>query len=336
MSYPLSVQTAYQDLLEAHRLRAISDIPGAPILKDQGIHGKYWYARQRIGDRVVDRYIGKDSEDLRQRIEAVRNQGEARREFEQRCATIVAQLRAAGLPTLDRNTGKVVSAMARVGAFRLGGTLVGTHAFRLYAAELGVGLPQGAAVTQDVDIAAFENLKLAIDDHTDPTLAETFRDLRLMPAPGMDPKNRSTRWVMQDGGTIVDFLAPKMQEKSETVLLEPLGVHAQALPFLNFLIADPIAAVGLYRSGILVQIPKPERYAIHKLIVAQRRSAGFEAKARKDLAQAGHLIRILADDRPYELEAAYRKAISTGPKWREAIDRSFRQRPELGEILNAL
>jgi len=115
---------------------------------------------------------------------------------------------------------------------------------------------------------------------------------------------------------MVDFLAPKMREESDILMLEPLGVYAQALSFLNFLIAEPIPAVGLYRSGVLVQIPRPERYAIHKLIVAQRRAASSQAKAKKDLAQAEALIRILADDRPYTLAEAYETAISTGPKWK--------------------
>ena len=41
-----------------------------------------------------------------------------------------------------------------------------------------------------------------------------------------------------------------------------LGVSAQALHHLNYLIAEPIQAAVLYRSGVLVQIPRPERYAI--------------------------------------------------------------------------
>ncbi|WP_241560124.1 GSU2403 family nucleotidyltransferase fold protein [Solirhodobacter olei] len=31
---------------------------------------------------------------------------------------------------------------------------------------------------------------------------------------------------------------------------------------------------ALYRSGVLVQIPQPERFAIHKLIVADRGFGG--------------------------------------------------------------
>ena len=132
---------------------------------------------------------------------------------------------------------------------------------------------------------------------------------------------------------MVDFLAPKTRDADNILKLRPLGVYAQALPFLNFLIAEPIPAVGLYRSGVLIQIPRPERYAIHKLIVAQRRSIGSEAKARKDLAQAELLVRVLAEDRPFALEEAFERAMSAGPKWRESIEKSLKQKPILAKLI---
>jgi hypothetical protein len=333
MRFPLAVHTSYQDLLEAHRARNIDSITGTPFLKKLP-QGNYWYARQKIGDKIVDRYIGPDSDDLCRRIAQMRETIEDDKAFEQHCSLLVAQLRATGLPTVDRQTGSVLNAMARVGVFRLGGTLVGTHAFRLYSAELGFAFSGALAVTQDVDIAAFENLKLAIHDQVDPSLAETFKALSLAPAPGLDPKGRPTRWVMRGGGTMVDFLAPRMQSKNEIVRLEPLKVYAQTLPFLNFLIADPIPAVALYRSGVLVQIPKPERYAVHKLIVAQRRTGPGLGKIPKDLAQSEALIRVLVEDRPQELAIAHKTALDNGPKWRDAIQRSIKQRPEIGKLLD--
>ena len=332
MRFPLSAHTIYQDLLDMHRLRSIAEIGGTPFLKELP-HGKYWYARQRIGAHPVDRYIGPDSPALRGRLQSAAQHREARKDFDRRAATFVAQLRSAGLPVMNRTTGKVLNAMARVGVFRLGGTLVGTHAFRLYAAELGASFSGAMAATEDVDVAAFENLKLVIEDKVDPSIAATFKALHLEPAPGLDPKHRPTRWLMEGGGTTVDFLVPRMREGKDIVYLDPLGVYAQGLPFLNFLIAEPIPAVALYRSGILVQIPRPERYAIHKLIVAQRRSGLTRTKAMKDLAQAHALIAVLAEDRPGELAEAYRIARRSGPKWREAIARSLKQRPEIKELL---
>lgn len=332
-SFPLSVHTTYHDLLQAHSVRAISDIPGKPFLRDMGKKGQYWYARQRIGDRTLQKYVGPDTEAVRARIEAAAAVNEEARAFDRRCASMVAQLRAAGVPTLDRDTGKVLNAMAKSGVFRLGGTLVGTHAFRLYSAELGARFDNALAVTGDLDIAAFENLKLVIEDEVDPALPDTFKDLDLRPAPNLDHKNRPTKWVMGgDGGTEVEFLVPRMLEDSDILKLEPLGVFAQALPFLNFLIADPIPAVALYRSGVLVQVPRPERYAVHKLIVAARRHRSSAMKARKDLAQAEILFEVLSEDRPAELGAAIATAMEQGPKWREAIEQSLAKAPRAREI----
>ena len=223
--------------------------------------------------------------------------------------------------------------MTKSGVFRLGGTLVCTHAFRVYSAELGVRFDNALAVTGDVDIAAFENLKLVIEDEVDPALPETFKDLSLRPTPNMDRKNRPTKWVMGgDGGTEVEFLVPRMLEESEILKLEPLGVYAQALPFLNFLIADPIPAVALYRSGVLVQIPRPERYAVHKLIVAHRRHASSALKAKKYVAQVEILFEVLSEDRPGELAEALTEALERGPAWREAIRASQAKSARVKEI----
>ena len=334
-SLHLSVQTIYQDLVAAHRDRAVNAISGTPFLKET-VHGGYWYARQRIGDRVVDRYIGPDTPDIRAIIETGTLPRAVSAEFDRQSSERINQLRAAGLPSPDRDTGKVLGAIAKAGTFRLGGTLVGTHAFRLYAAELGVVFSDVAASTQDIDIASFENLKLVIEDTTEPSLADTMAALHLQPVPTLDRKNRTTRWSIPGGNVAVDFLVPRMTDAQDVVFLKPLGVHAQGLPFLNFLIADPIPAVVLYRSGILVQIPQPERFAVHKLIVSQRRSGLDRSKARKDLLQAETLFSVMAEDRPYLLADALEKARQSGPAWRQAIDRALAMSPVLTGFAAAL
>ena len=63
--------------------------------------------------------------------------------------------------------------------------------------------------------------------------------------------------------------------------------------------------------------PAPERFAVHKLIVARRRDD--QAKARKDLAQAAQLLDVLARQRPFELAAAWHEAWNRGPGWRESL-----------------
>ena len=67
MRLPLSIHTTYQDLLESHRTHAVAGQAGTPFFKEIS-GGKYWYTRQRLGEQIVDRYIGPDSDDLRRRI----------------------------------------------------------------------------------------------------------------------------------------------------------------------------------------------------------------------------------------------------------------------------
>ena len=118
--------------------------------------------------------------------------------------------------------------------------------------------------------------------------------------------------------------------------LPALGVQAQALHYLNYLIADPIPAAVAYRGGVLVQVPRPERFAIHKLIVADRRRAEDRMKSAKDRAQAAYLIEVLAEDRPDDLAEALEDARARGPRWRERSDASLSRMPDTAALLDAL
>lgn len=160
-------------------------------------------------------------------------------------------------------------------------------------------------------------------------------DLGLGPVGSLNPK-KPTRWRMANSDFVVDFLTPSFDDKEGPQRLEALGVWAQGLHFLNFLIRDPIPAVALYREGVLVQAPAPERYAVHKLIIASRRRGPGRAKAEKDIEQARALISALADARPADLAAAYREALDQGKAWREAIDASLKRASDVRNMLRGL
>ena len=327
--------SAYTDLVRLLRDDAISGAEGTPTLKQRGDKA-YWYAARRVGSGMRFSYIGEDSDDTRARIERLEELQATAKERQAERSRLVRLLRAEGLTPTDRATGSILSAMADAGTFRLGGTMVGTNAFRLYEGELGIRLPLGGmANTGDIDIAQFEKLSIALEDQVDPGLAETFSALKFAPLPGLGP-GRTWRWEQGGSGQLVEFLTPAFGE--ETIRdLPALGVNAQALNYLNFLIAEPIHAAAIYRSGILVQVPRPERFAIHKLIVADRRRDGAGSlKSSKDREQAAFLIEALAEDRPDDLRQAYAAAIDVGPRWREHIAGSLKRMPETLQILNAL
>jgi len=327
---------AWADLLRMLKDFQVSELRGSPKLKTVG-NKKYWYDQFRIGTEVVDRYIGEDSEALRSRIERIGHLAQERKANERERSRLMRVLRAEGYLMADAQTGQVISAMERVGVFRLGGTLVGTHAFRLYEGELGIRIGFGtSAMTDDIDIASFERLSIALGDTVEDSLSEVFAHLKFAPVPSSD-KRKVWRWKQTDRGTLVEFLTPSFEESEGIRDLPALGVSAQGLHHLNFLIAEPIQAPLLYRSGVLVQIPRPERFAIHKLIVADRRKTDQgRLKARKDRAQAAMLIEILSDERPEDLAEAYEAALAQGPAWRRRISETLKLMPQTQKRLDGL
>ena len=133
---------------------------------------------------------------------------------------------------------------------------------------------------------------------------------------------------------MIEFLTPSFDAEEGIRDLPALGVKARALHHLNYLISDPIHAVALYRDGILVQIPRPEKFAIHKLIVADRRRDGPGSfKADKDRQQAAFIIETMTEDCPSDLWDAYTDAMTRGPRWRERIERTLERLPGTREML---
>ena len=323
---------AYFDLLASLKDEAVSALRGTPTKVQRGDKA-YWYDSYRVGTDVRKAYIGEDSPELRDRLAArERLQADADLRAEGR-TRLIRILRAEGFLRLDAGTGSLLSAMARAGVFRLGGTIVGTHAFRLYEGELGVryGFSQSAQ-TRDMDIASFERLSLALEDTVSPPLAEVFQDFAFDPVPSLEPQS-VWRWKQTTRELMVEFLTPSFEADETIRPLAALGVDAHSLHHLNYLIQNPILAAVPYRSGVLVQIPQPERFAIHKLIVADRRRAEDRLKAEKDRAQAAFLISALAEDRPDELSEAYQIARDTGPKWRARLDTTLARMPDVRALL---
>ncbi|PZR80349.1 MAG: hypothetical protein DI537_39665, partial [Stutzerimonas stutzeri] len=146
-------------------------------------------------------------------------------------------------------------------------------------------------------------------------------------------------------------LAPRWPEQPLGITSAPVaqpfrdgllgGASAQPLRFLDFLIYQPVRAVMLHGAGVPVMVPAPERYAVHKLIVAQRRLEDKDgtAKSRKDLTQAAALMRAFVElNMLGNLCDAYVEAFRRGPAWRELITKSLAtfSRQDQAEILPKL
>lgn len=320
-------QTAYHDLVSLLLDEAVTELRGAPTPRQ--IKGKvYWYDRYRIGADIHEKYLAEETPELLTRLEQFEALKTQRANRRRERARLVRLLRSERFLGLDGATGSLMAALARAGTFRLGGVLVGTTAFRLYEGELGLRLSlDQTAMTNDIDIASFEKLSLALGDTVDPSLQDVLGSFDFAPVPSLD-RHRVWRWRQSASETLVAFLTPSFDDEESIRDLPALGVSAQALHHLNYLIAEPLHAAAVYRDGVLLRIPRPERFAIHKLIVSNRRKDGPESlKARKDLLQAELLIDILSQDRPADLADACKDAVSRGPRWREHIESSLIRSP---------
>jgi hypothetical protein len=327
-----TAHAAYHDLLRLLLDDRTSDMRGTPTRVER--NGRvYWYDTFRVGTDVRKTYIGEETPDLLARIARHQELKAAADLRAAERARLVRILRAERFMGHDAATGSLLAAMAAAGVFRLGGTVVGTHAFRLYEGELGLRYRfDDLAQTGDLDIASFERLSLALDDQAEPPVEQVLSNFTFDPVPTLD-RSPAWRWRQSKGGALVEFLTPAFEDDEGLKPLAALGVSARALHHLNYLIADPIPAAVLYRSGVLVQIPRPERFAIHKLIVASRREARDRIKAEKDRRQAGFLIEALAEDRPDDLKDAYENARDRGPKWRARLDATLKVAPQIAARL---
>jgi len=315
----LLLYTTYAELLErcsASGFDAAFSEEGAFVAKE--VKGRrYWYFQCSSASGRIQRYVGPETPALLERIAQHRKARDDERERRSLVSTLVRSFR---MPRPLPEIGRVVEALARAGTFRLRGVLVGTVAFQTYSAMLAARLPLVALQTGDVDIAQFADASVAVQDHTPPmleVLQQVDGSFRVVAHP--TDKTAATSYAGGGAALRVEFLTPSRGPEGEApVFLQSLRTHAQPLRFLDFLIRDPERAVLLHEAGVLVQVPAPQRYALHKLIVSRRRRPG-EAKREKDLRQAQALLQVLVERRPDDLRLAWEEAWGRGQRWRALL-----------------
>ncbi len=300
----------------------------------------YWYHRayNRATGKDTVRYVGPATVDLTARIErhkALKPDIRGRRQ-------LVSTLRRAGFPTPDPFTGEVLAALARAGVFRLRACLVGTVAYQSYSALLGVRLPSVAMRTEDLDLAQFHGIAVGIGEAAEPLL-EALREVDPSFAPIPSLKSPMLSNALRNArGYRVELLTPHQGADERGDDLVPLpsmpGLGAQPLRFLDYLLYGEIPTVVLHGPGIATNVPAPERYAIHKLIIATRRTGAGRLKAAKDAAQAGSLIQALVETRQADvLRDAWDDATDRGPHWRQALQRGRgRLEPAAAQLLETV
>ncbi len=328
---PASVATLYAELLELsllhERLVGIEgQLPGGIVGKS--IRGRrYLYWQVRKGDQVAQHYLGPDSEELRRTLDRI-----AKKRLEsagQRVAMdrLAAMLIRGGALREQPAVAGVLSLLGDLGLFRRGAVVVGTQAFRTYGGMLGVRLPSASLRTQDIDVAHRIDLAIAAAPEGAPDVEGSLARLGFLAVPGLDPREPSTSFMMRRGELRLDFVTPAPRRPAEAPVTVPgLGVAAWPLRFLEYLIEEPVPALVLGARPTLVRVPRPGRFALHKLFTASQRPAAEQTKAAKDRVQAAALIAVLAGDRPDDLGEAL-AALAARPSARRRVTKELGRLP---------
>ncbi len=308
-----AAQTAFASLSSAsmvETVRHIANLPGSFSLKT--IKGKpYWYYQTPdLTGKQKQIFIGPATAEMDGLVEQHRRGGAG----QQHLKRLAQQAVAAGCTYLTPTHAKIVTRLADAGFFQAGGILVGTHVFMGYQNYLGIQWASSAQ-TLDLDFAhAGKNVSIAIPSDVKMDMGSVIDSLKM----GFVPVKSLTTYVKSDETDLqIDFVTSLHRGGDTPVLVKALNATMQPLKFMEFSMESPMQMALLsQQGGILVNVPPPEKYAVHKLLVHGERPQSMRVKAAKDLEQAAALIEYLGEyDKP-ALSDAWRDLNHRGPGWR--------------------
>jgi len=322
-NYSLAAQTAFAGLDTAARQadlsRSIADIPGGFATKR--VRGReYWYHQIKTPDgKLQQSYIGPNDEQTRALIQ--QHSDPMAKSAKQHLLRLTRSALELGCAEIPAKHAKVIGRLADSGLFSAGGILVGTHAFLAYQNVLGVVWTSGAA-TLDLDFAhAGRNVSLALPENLTMDAPAVIDSLQM----GFVPNNSKTSFKKSDEPDFdLDFLTSRGRTQDAPIHIARLGLTMQPLRFMELSLEDPMRCTLLARSGpIVVNLPRPARYALHKLLVYGERAQSQRTKANKDVIQAGALVDYLLTHDALELGLLWRDVNARGPDWRRRLEQGY-------------
>ncbi len=336
---PLSISTQHLELLQ----QCVDPTPDGSNLsfKHKKIGAKtFWYLYVSIGNRRSEHYLGEETQALLEKINSQKGLWGTRSEDRALRSQLVAMLVAGGAASIGAAEGRVLALLEASGVFTTGAVLIGTFAFQSYANMLGVQWSSSLR-TQDVDLAHELSLPLALSPKAqsiDLRASLLESGLGFIEVPTLDRKSPSTRFKLLGKELIVELLLPMLgANSSKPIKIPSLGTYGEPVRFLEYLLEDTQVAVLLYKYGISVRVPSPRAFAIHKLVVSQRRPPTFAAKSQKDIQQAEQLFEVLLEDRPGDLQLAIEAAHGMGDKFLNQLSSGCaRMKKDLAEKINKM
>lgn len=319
----LSAQTAYSQLLDAAQAaeisRSIASLPGSFASKKVKGHIYWYFQYTEISGKLRQVYVGPDSERVRGLI-AQRQSPAAHSALEPLARSAIAL----GCEPLLPAHYKVIRRLSDYGFFRAGGVLVGTHAFLAFGNMLGLRWGDTSR-TQDVDFAhAGKQMAIALPSDVDIDTHGAVESLQMgfLPIINSSGKVGGTYLNSRDPDFQIDFLTPLHRGGDAPYEHPRLKVVLQPLKFMEFSLEDMQQGVLFCADGaVVVNVPHPARYALHKLIVFGERPVARALKANKDLRQAAALLAYFRANSDWDLQAAWVDLIGRGPGWVSRVQR---------------
>jgi hypothetical protein len=234
--------------------------------------------------------------------------------------TTISALKKAYIPGPSLPLGRVLEAVANAGLFKQGVILVGTAAYQTYPCLVGAYLPSSALMTNDADLLVSSFVAKDEPQDLEKILRRadpTFKAL-------MSRDDKLPKVFKAANNFQVDILTQFGRGRKSPVLIDDLQCSAEALNFMEYLSEESTEAVALYGTGVLVSVPPPIRYAIHKLLIAQERKVQ-SLKRTKDLKQAKDLIDVFLETDSVTFEETLEEARNRGPRWKRNINASLRE-----------
>lgn len=309
--------TRYQELkrLAATQRRVLAGTPG--MLKERVRKDTRYWVREyiRVDGRKTDEHLGTTATVGEKRVRELRTEIELAKALASGSST----LRLLGYQRAERNAAAVLGALFNRGLFNAGLTLVGSHAYGVLLNELGI--VAAGYRTRDIDLARAQRLELALPARLDLQQVLDESGLPFHPIPGMPSHRPSASYKLPGSQALAVDLLVSGRSAGDIVQVRELGAHAQTVPFLEFLIEEPIDAILLSPNQVVpLRVPAPERFVLHKLYSSQSRRDTRD-KVRKDLEQAAVLAAAVEEETPGRLRDVYRAFPAKG---RSVLARALR------------
>ncbi|MDM0085533.1 GSU2403 family nucleotidyltransferase fold protein [Variovorax sp. J31P179] len=294
------------------------DLTGSFNKKEiKGIQYWYWQFRDLEG-KLKQVYLDPVDERL---SELIRLRSEGKAPGHDSLARLSLACTSLGCMTVMPQHFKVIHRLAEHGFFNAGGVLIGTHAFIAMGNMLGVRW-NGGWRTNDIDFAhAGKNVSLALATNAEANVhdAITSLEMGLLPANSITTGQGATYLNSKSGDLRIDLLT--VAGRNDAIYRhEPLNVNLQPLKFMEFSPEKTTqTAVISGENALVVNIPSPLRYALHKLVVMAEREEQFRTKIAKDAGQVAALVSYALERSPYALQGAAEDIMARGKGWRSRI-----------------